>query len=420
VTLFLLIAPPVVLYSQGYRFDFFSKRITQTGSIFLKASPKQADVYINGGLEKRTDFLFGSALIGNLLPKKYQVLIEKDGYLPWEKNLDVKEKMATEAKSVVLFPNNLSFAILSKYVREFWFSSDGKKIILKEENATTGSPQNNNEWALKIYDLERKVKSLLLEEKLIGGNGAELLNLEFSKDGREISLDMGSNEQIKSFSMRLDKLPYVLTENATADAAVPKDILDYQKSNNDIYYLNDSGYVFRADSAFKPIEKINSVPFPIRQETEYELNAAADHVFLREDKTLYLFGKEAGSFEIFFEPVKNFRLSPDSRKIAYFSDNEIWIVFLQSSLEQPQREKDEKLFLTRFSEKIGDIFWINSDYLIFNAGEKIKISEIDNRDGINIYDLAEFKSPKIFFNQMDKKLYILSEENLSFSENLLK
>jgi hypothetical protein len=42
--------------------------------------------------------------------------------------------------------------------------------------------------------------------------------------------------------------------------------------------------------------------------------------------------------------------------------------------------------------------------------------EIDERDKINIYDLAEFKEPKIFFN--DKKLYLLSEENLYASEPL--
>jgi len=34
-------------------------------------------------------------------------------------------------------------------------------------------------------------------------------------------------------------------------------------------------------------------------------------------------------------------------------------------------------------------------------------------------DLAEFKEPKIFFNRVDKKLYVLTENNLFVSRKLL-
>jgi len=64
------------------------------------------------------------------------------------------------------------------------------------------------------------------------------------------------------------------------------------------------------------------------------------------------------------------------------------------------------LFLTRFSEKIGRIFWLTNDYLIFNVGDKIKIAEIDSRDQLNVIDLAEFNSPQIFWSQKDGKLYV--------------
>jgi hypothetical protein len=57
--------------------------------------------------------------------------------------------------------------------------------------------------------------------------------------------------------------------------------------------------------------------------------------------------------------------------------------------------------------------------LVFNTGNKIKISEIDDRDKINIYDIGEFKEPKIFFSQTDNKLYISSEGNFYSSGNIL-
>ncbi|GAI49198.1 unnamed protein product, partial [marine sediment metagenome] len=50
----------------------------------------------------------------------------------------------------------------------------------------------------------------------------------------------------------------------------------------------------------------------------------------------------------------------------------------------------------------------------------IKIAEIDDRDRINVVDIAEFENPKIFWNKNDKKLYVLSEENLYVSESLMR
>ena len=87
--------------------------------------------------------------------------------------------------------------------------------------------------------------------------------------------------------------------------------------------------------------------------------------------------------------------------------------------EQEEKKVGEEIFLTRFSEKIGEVFWLTSHYLIFNTGSKIKIAEIDDRDKINIVDLVEFPDPKIFWNQNNKKLYILSEKNLYTSRERL-
>jgi hypothetical protein len=84
----------------------------------------------------------------------------------------------------------------------------------------------------------------------------------------------------------------------------------------------------------------------------------------------------------------------------------------------PYHLKGEKIFLLRISEKIKDVFWLNSDYLIFNSQDKIKIIEIDDRDKINIFEIGEFDNPKFFFNQNKKRIYILSGKNLYFSPPL--
>jgi WD40 repeat protein len=192
-----------------------------------------------------------------------------------------------------------------------------------------------------------------------------------------------------------------------------KNIVTSQTFNGDNYYLDNFG------NLYKNGEKLTEKPFPVKAETEYKLRVFPEKIFLSEDKTLYLFNPDSKIFEKFFEGINNLKISPDGKKLAYFSDSEIWVLFLKEKLTPPLKKAGEKILLVRFSEKIENAFWLNSDYLIFNAGDKIKITEIDERDKLNIVDLIEFKKPKIFFNQTDKKLYVLSEEKLFQSSPLL-
>ena len=224
--LFVLAAPTVLFYSQGYRFDFEAKKIVQTGGLYLKVAPRSAQVYLNGTLKGTTSLFTNSVLIENLLPKTYSVEIKKDGYYSWQKTLTVEERRVTEAKNITLIPQNINFT-------------------------TTSSP-----------------------------------------------------------------LPKI-TGNAT---------------------------------------------------------------------------------------------SSDGQKVIEADDHEIWISF-------PKEEK--KIFLTRFSEIIGKIFWLNDYYLIFNVGDKLKVAEIDDRDRLNVVDIAEFKNPEMFWDFSSGKLYVLSEKVLSVSKNLL-
>ena len=71
ILLFFLTTPPTILYSQGYRFDIADKKITSTGGLFLKVLPRNANIFLDNVLADKTDFLFGSVLIENLLPEKY-------------------------------------------------------------------------------------------------------------------------------------------------------------------------------------------------------------------------------------------------------------------------------------------------------------------------------------------------------------
>jgi len=425
--LFVLIAPSAVLYSQGYRFDFENKKFTQTGGLFIKALPKQADVYLDDKQNEKTDFFFGSILIENLLPKKYKVEVKKEGYHLWEKTLEIKEREVQEVKNIVLFPQNINFNVLSNGVERFWFSPDQKKIILQEKEKLG--------WALKLYDLDKKIKSHLLNEEDFFAEETELINLNFSEDSKKIYLqtelaaagegeDEGklqggqtssptaAKEKIQYFTLELEKITPILTET-TPPLPPVENAIAYRQINSDIYYLDESGRLFKNGV------ELTSEPFPIEQETEYALEVFQNNIFLRETDVLYKFNDDSKSFEIFFDKIKSLKNSPDNKKLAYSSDHEIWLLFLSDKTDSPQKKAGEKIFLMRLSEEISNVSWLNDNYLIFIAGDKIKISEIDDRDRLNIIDIFEIKNspaeggpPEISWNQSDKKLYLLNEETL--------
>ena len=425
---FLLVAPSVLFYAKGYRVDFETKRVVQTGGLFLRIWPRNAEVYLNEKLKKKTDFFFNSVLIQNLLPKKYRIEVKKDGFHPWEKTLTIKGREVVTAKNIILFPKTPVFTILSENVEKFWFSPNQKKIILKEAN--------EDSWSLKLYQLDKEIKSHLIDEGDIrfrfsekqNGLGAknviipsgakvfpkkvDLLGLEFSENSKEIYLEVGLAEQIKYFILEIDEIPPTLTEKEAPQPPF-KNIITYQKINNNIYSLDDSGHLF------KDGDRLTGEAFPVKAETDYALKIFQDFVFLQEEKTLYQLNPDSKAFEKLFEKMSGLKVSPyPSEKLAYFSNHEIWILFLERA-EERQRKAVPQLFLTRLSEKINDLFWMGSNYLIFNTDEKIKIIEIDVRDGINIVNLAEFKKAEIFWNKMEKRLYVLSENKLLYSSVLL-
>ncbi|MBM3257728.1 MAG: hypothetical protein FJZ05_00725 [Candidatus Nealsonbacteria bacterium] len=416
---FTLLAPSIVMYSQGYRLNFNpsenGKMITQTGGVFLKVAPKQVDIYINDKLKKRTDFLFGSVLIENLVPGKYKVEIKKtnsqEEYYSWQKTLAIQEKQVAEAKNIVLFPKNITFSSLSTNVEQLWLSPDQKKIILKENE--------KDSWALKLYDLEKNIKSHLVNEEDFFVKEPQLIDLEFSNDSGSITLEISIKETIQSFSLDISQPKPSLKRKGIIPAKTANSLLQEQ-AGNDLYYLDNFGYLF------KNKEKLAETPFSIKQETEYSLDVFNGNIFLKENSNLYKFNYDKKVFDNFFEGISILSLSPDGKKLLYASNNEMWVVFLEDKTDQPQKKSGDKVFLIRLSDQITNISWINDNYLAFLADNIIKIIEIDDRDKINIIDVFETKNlleegnvNKMFWNRFDNKIYLFNEKGYLYSSNIL-
>jgi len=443
VFLFFLIAPLILLYSQGYRFDFDKNKVVKTGGIFIEISNTSAEIYINEKFVKKTGFFANTVLIENLLPKKYNIEVKKTGFQVWQKNLEIKEKQVTKAENILLVKQNILFNLLEQDIEEFLVSEDEEKILFKRIQQES--------WILEELIFDGQTRKTILKEKDLIELGVSLIDITESKwdseKNRILIKTKDSKENIFYFLLDYNLAEPTLSKVNFSDEKI-ENISFNPNNKNEIFYLKDqvifkkdiglkqdesriflnniitfkatkdyiiwlstSGFIFKNDYISKTKEVLNQEPFLIEPEKKYEIESHGSRIFLLEDNATYYVSPNQ-DFEKILDNVQGIKVSYDSRKAVCWNDYEIWILEFEPSYK--------KVFLNRFSETIGDCLWFNPNYLAFNMGDKIRISETDTRDKINIFPIKELKNPKIFYNNSLESLYIFSENNLFFSTSIIK
>src|SRR6056297_945502 len=197
--IFIIGAPSVILYSRGYRFDIENRELTKTGGFFIEVEPTRTDIYLDGKREKRTDLFFGSSFIKNLIPKKYNIKLVKEGYHAWKKNLEIKEQTVTEVTNVSLIPKNPEQEKINSKIERLWFFPNNTKILLKNKA--------EEDWELKLYNLDKKLKSHLIAKDDFSTSSIDLLELNFGHNSEKILFKLGIKEQIKYQILTTEPFP---------------------------------------------------------------------------------------------------------------------------------------------------------------------------------------------------------------------
>ncbi|MFA5932451.1 MAG: PEGA domain-containing protein [Microgenomates group bacterium] len=98
VVIIAIVAIAAIYLSKGYTFSTSEKKLKGTGIITVTSLPDGASVYIDGHLTTATN-----ATLSQLSPKTYNIKLVKEGFIAWEKNIEVKEGLVSEVKAT-LFP----------------------------------------------------------------------------------------------------------------------------------------------------------------------------------------------------------------------------------------------------------------------------------------------------------------------------
>src|SRR5258708_33078786 len=96
ILIIIAIAAGAAFLANGYRFSPKTGNISGTGILSITSVPDQASVFLDGHLTTATN-----TNINSLIPKEYDVKIVKEGFIPWEKKVEVHEGLVTQIKATL-------------------------------------------------------------------------------------------------------------------------------------------------------------------------------------------------------------------------------------------------------------------------------------------------------------------------------
>jgi hypothetical protein len=133
VVAFFIIAPLVLFYTAGFRYDLAHGQVRETGVLSADALPSDADVYLNNvKLNKKLPIY-----LPNRAPGTYHIKISRAGYKNWERDITIESKKTTYIKNVVLFKEALPMQILDnfkKQIIDFSSSPSGSYILFTSKD----------------------------------------------------------------------------------------------------------------------------------------------------------------------------------------------------------------------------------------------------------------------------------------------
>lgn len=119
--LFVLIGGVVVLYAEGWRYNFTTFEAQKAGGIYVRSYPDDAAITLNGkAVQNQSSFLSRGTFISGLFPKTYTVALKESGYDAWSEQAQVQPSLVSEMKYAVLIPNSATNVATSENVSDFF------------------------------------------------------------------------------------------------------------------------------------------------------------------------------------------------------------------------------------------------------------------------------------------------------------
>ncbi|MBU1203062.1 PEGA domain-containing protein [Patescibacteria group bacterium] len=407
--LFFIIAPLLTVYSLGYRYDFDTGNIEKNGAFYIKSYPRGADIYVDDQKSKRQT----PSQVLNIKPGKHKIVVSKNKYVSWQKNLDVSSGETTFAEDIVLFLENREKTLLGQGSDRFLINKQKYQYAYIDENK------------LIITDVEqgKKFDVFNLEE--------DFDLVDWSADNQMMLLKNQSEyfyfdiNQKTLTPLLLDKIQKILWEENSSTFIYLKDNKLYRKERREPW--DSSAY---PDKLLEIDQSINDF--------DIEGNWLIVQYTLDKENYIEQFDRYTLESKQFINDasIGNLRiLLADNNYLIFLMGSKLYIkntfqdlVTIPVTLAELH---DERLLLSngheiilfdyknqwqslidRSSNLVSEIMWHpNGSYFISEINDRTNLIEIDGRDQRNTINLLENPRKKMYlFNKKGDRLFILTPE----------
>ncbi|MGC9048630.1 MAG: PEGA domain-containing protein [Patescibacteria group bacterium] len=452
--IFVTLTPALILYGQGYRYDFRNRRLTKTGNFFIKSIPPGARVIINNqpltpkwyrqllfykkflGLIKIQDTT--PTVIPNLLPDNYQITVYKPGYYSWQKKLEIRAEKTTETNKIFLFLKQPGLKLLIKEKIDFIYPlTKDKNLIYSIYDPSSQNSQIKLISLTEIFQDHLATVSgriLKIEEAgpyfiiytskskifIINSSTPQIIiNLNnFFKNPNKVVYDenlfyVQSADIIYSFNPKTKQIKLVL--NLKFKNFI---IQDWLVKENNWFLLGSTpnGICLKKTKLNQVLGNLESestyLNLPAYQFKFYPLSIDNNLIILKAAQDLFIIDLNQKNNPIILKNQANEILTqPGDKKMLYYNDFEIILANITQNPEGQPKIIEE--LINRSGQILNQVIWHpDNTYLIFVSKDEIWAMEIDGSGTRNIYKLLTGnKIKKIWFRENPRYLYIWGEIN---------
>lgn len=396
--IFIILAPILVLYTAGYRYDFKQQALKKTGVLIVETVPEKATVKLDGTVRGTTPLR-----LTQLLPGPIEVTITKDGYHPITQITRIESNQTTFITDKKLFPATLPILVreASSTDSAFSVSPSGSWIVQHIDSPTHKTVEAyhvDSETIYPIMSLPRTtIDTLQLMEWSASGEQI-LIKQKVGSFTAYVIFDTVKRETIELLNitrLNFDQLTWhhassdilyglrdttLYSINLATKSAVPVvagPIQQFRSYRNGLLYTTtqDAQTMVHWRAVHNPLDD-KKIALQLPGSDQYTIQVAQQDVialtntktgqtFLISDSTLRT--ENAGQPTVLQTEAGNIQWSPNGTTAVLWTDFELsWYNAQHHMLK----------LITRFSAPIRFVSWHpNGRYIIYTVGTSIHAIE---------------------------------------------
>ena len=216
LVLIAVIAGAAIFLAKGYRYQTDTGTFAGTGIISVTSLPDQASVYLDGHLTTATD-----DNITSLPPKTYKVRIVKEGYVPWEKDIEVSPGLVSEIKATLYRSIPTIYPITYSGVDYALLSPDNLKLMYVIPNGLEGGLAAERKSGIWVWVMSNQTGLGLgtgeVQRQIVQSGGVDYSQAKYrwSPDSSQIFVDLPDRKLLLDTN-GLNDVPRDITANYAA------------------------------------------------------------------------------------------------------------------------------------------------------------------------------------------------------------